>query len=467
MMENINRWCRRIPKMDVLLEKEYGRLAIETYGREPVVATISSTLNEIRRVISSASTEEQVENAILSIDEILVSRLTKLKDRQLKRVINGTGIVLHTNLGRAPLPKEALNGLENLLKGYSNLEYDLEKGARGERYSHFEELICKITGAEAALAVNNNAGAVLLMISAICADGEVIVSRGEQVEIGGKFRIPDIIDQSGAKRVEIGTTNRTRMDDYIEAVTENTKGFLKVHTSNYKITGFTHSVSLEDLTKAGIERKIPVLEDLGSGVLIDLSRYGMKKEPTVMDSIRAGVDLVSFSGDKLLGGPQAGILVGKKEYIDRCKKHPLTRALRIDKFAALMLENIFHIYEDEAYAVSHIPVLSMLTASEQKLKEKAETVMEGLKEINKSYQVRIVPCEGLVGGGSLPGEIFQSYGITISGVNIHLNELEEQLRKEDVPIISRIYNGSILIDVRTIFDWELDELIDCLIKVLK
>lgn len=466
-MENKNIWYRQIPKMDVLLEKEYCRLAIETYGREPVIEVISNSLEEVRKVISRAFTQEQVEEAIFSIDEVLMSKLRMLKNRQLKRVINATGIVLHTNLGRAPLPKEAMKGLENFLSGYSNLEYNLEEGARGERYSHFEELVCKITGAEAAMAVNNNAGAALLMISAICGGGEVIVSRGEQVEIGGKFRIPDIIDQSGAKRVEIGTTNRTRLEDYVEAVTDNTKGFLKVHTSNYKITGFTHTVSLEELCKIGKEKNIPVIEDLGSGVLIDLSKYGLDKEPTVMDSIRAGVDLVSFSGDKLLGGPQAGIIVGKKEYIDRCKKHPLTRALRIDKFSAMILENIFHIYEDEAYAVAHIPVLSMLTATQESLKIKAEKVLEGLSKVSGAYKVQVVPCEGLAGGGSLPGDFFKSYGIAISGDNVHLNQLEDQLRKGEIPIISRIFNDSILIDVRTIFDWDLEELIEGLIKVLR
>ena len=247
----------------------------------------------------------------------------KLHEPNMKMVINGTGTVLHTNLGRAPISKEHVERLAGIVSGYSNLEYNLEAGARGERYSHFEKLLCKLTGAEAAMAVNNNAAAVMLILSSMAKGGEVVVSRGELVEIGGKFRIPDVMEQSGASLVEVGTTNKTHYSDYEEAITEETKALLKVHTSNYRIVGFTETVTIDELIPIAQEHDIPIIEDLGSGVLIDLSKYGLTYEPTVQDSIRKGADVVCFSGDKLLGGPQAGIIIGKKKYIDQMKKNQL------------------------------------------------------------------------------------------------------------------------------------------------
>lgn len=299
---NKNELFRSIPKVDVILEQEQMKSIMKEYGKEPVTEAVRNQLDQIRKHLSQNPCQEVLQQEIDRLEETVLLQVTKHKEPNMKRVINATGVILHTNLGRAVLPPKALEKLMEQMQGYMNLEYNLEEGRRGERYSHFEELICKITGAEAAMAVNNNAAAALLMVSAIGSGKEVIVSRGEQIEIGGKFRIPDIIDQSGAYRVEVGTTNKTRLEDYEEAITEETGALLKVHSSNYKILGFTQSVQREELVELGREHNIPVIEDLGSGVLIDLSKYGFTKEPTVQESIAAGVDVVCFSGDKLLGG---------------------------------------------------------------------------------------------------------------------------------------------------------------------
>ena len=458
-------WYRRIPKMDVILQKTSMQSVCAVYGRKTVMETVNACLDEIRQKIPFMETESQMERMLDGLEEAVTERLAASEQCHYRRVINGTGVILHTNLGRAPLPEEAVSRAVSLMKGYSNLEYDLEEGKRGERYAHFEELLCKITGAEAAIAVNNNAAAVLLMISALACGKEVIVSRGEQVEIGGKFRIPDIIDQSGALRIEVGTTNKTRISDYEEAIGENTAVLLKVHTSNFRIVGFTESVEREELTVLGKKYDLPVIEDLGSGVLLDLSDFGLKKEPTVTDSLAAGVDLVSFSGDKLLGGPQAGIIVGKKKWIDRCKKHPLTRAVRIDKFTAAMLESTFRLYQNPEEAVKKIPVLSMLTEKKEKLEERAERLKSLLEDLPQDYRLEITDCEDPAGGGSLPGEMLPGAGLAVK-TEKNLNELERQLRSGEVPLIARVKEDMLLLDMRTIREDELEETASILKRVL-
>ncbi|MFW5671612.1 MAG: L-seryl-tRNA(Sec) selenium transferase, partial [Acetivibrio ethanolgignens] len=329
---------RSIPKVDVLLEEATMKEAIQLFGRELVIEATHMEMDELRRLIGDCEDEGEVRGLITNLAASITERIEKMLQPNMRRVINATGTILHTNLGRAPISQEHMKHIGEIATGYSNLEYNLREGHRGERYSHFEELLCKITGAEAAMAVNNNAAAVMLILSSLGKGGEVIVSRGELVEIGGKFRIPDVMAESGATLVEIGTTNKTHYSDYEEGITEQTRALLKVHTSNYRIVGFTESVAIDELIPLAEKHGIPVIEDLGSGVLLDLSQYGITYEPTVQDSIRAGADVVSFSGDKLLGGPQAGIIVGKKKYIDKMKKNQLTRALRIDKFTAAALE---------------------------------------------------------------------------------------------------------------------------------
>ena len=317
---NKNLLFRSIPKVDILLEEQEIQDLIDVYGREFVMDVIREEMDALRTFIGKCEEEEKAKAQIGMLTQNIKRHAGKLHEPNMKMVINGTGTVLHTNLGRAPISKEHVERLAGIVSGYSNLEYNLEAGARGERYSHFEKLLCKLTGAEAAMAVNNNAAAVMLILSSMAKGGEVVVSRGELVEIGGKFRIPDVMEQSGASLVEVGTTNKTHYSDYEEAITEETKALLKVHTSNYRIVGFTETVTIDELIPIAQEHDIPIIEDLGSGVLIDLSKYGLTYEPTVQDSIRKGADVVCFSGDKLLGGPQAGIIIGKKKYIDQMKK---------------------------------------------------------------------------------------------------------------------------------------------------
>ena len=378
---NKNILYRNIPKVDVLLENPQIVKLIEKYHRDVIVDIIREEINKLRTFIKENDDISLIEEKTSQLVENITKSTEKIYSYNLRKVINGSGTILHTNLGRAIISKKHANYLSEVVTNYSNLEYNLEEGKRGERYSHFEKLICKITGAEAAMAVNNNAAAVMLVLSSMAKEKEVIVSRGELVEIGGKFRIPDVMKSSNAHLVEVGTTNKTHLEDYSDAITENTGALLKVHTSNFKILGFTESVSLEELSKLSKEKDIPIIEDIGSGVLIDLSKYGLKYEPTVQDSIKAGVDVVSFSGDKLLGGPQAGIIVGKKKYIDKMKKNPLTRAFRIDKFTATVLEMIFHEYLNEENAIKNIPVLSLITKDIKEIEESAKKLYEKLSNL--------------------------------------------------------------------------------------
>lgn len=474
-MDNRKEWYRSIPKMDRLLQEEWAVQRIQLYGRGPVTEAIRESLSDIRSRINGYEDRESFLADILHMEALVQKRLEEMFQPDFCRVHNATGVILHTNLGRAPLSEKLLKEVTPRLLGYSNLEYDLQKGCRGERYSHFASLICRVTGAEDCLVVNNNAAAVLLMLSAVGAGRQVIVSRGEQVEIGGKFRIPDIMDQSGCKRVEVGTTNKTRCSDYEEAITEETAALLKVHTSNFAILGFTESVSREDLVSLGHKYDLPVLEDLGSGVLTDLSEYGLKKEPTVQDSVAAGVDLVSFSGDKLLGGVQAGIIVGRKKYIDLLKKHPLTRALRIDKFTVAYLESVFKCYLDPQKARKEIPVLRMLSLSAAELEARARRLREILSEKtereikshNKTYKIFVVPCESAPGGGSLPGEVMAGYGVYISGCGLHPDRVARKMRNADHPVLVRIERDGLLFDVRTLEENELSKVAETTAVSLK
>jgi len=441
---------RSIPKVDVLLEKEVIVAGIEYYGRDIVMEAIRVETEALRAFIGNCDSEEKAKGQIANLVEQILFRAEKMLAPNMKKIVNATGTVLHTNLGRAPISKKHMEHIAEIATGYSNLEYDLEAGKRGERYAHFEELLCKITGAEAAMAVNNNAAAVMLILSSLGKGGEVVVSRGELVEIGGKFRIPDVMEQSGATLVEIGTTNKTHYADYENAITENTAALLKVHTSNYRIVGFTETVGIDKLVELSEKHEIPIIEDLGSGVLLDLSKYGITYEPTVQDSIRAGADVVSFSGDKLLGGPQAGIIVGKKKYIDKMKKNQLTRALRIDKFTAATLEVVLKEYLSETRAIANIPVLQMITKSKDELLKEARKLKRYLTALKLDAELAINECESQIGGGSLPLERLASYAVTIKPNKITTTELENRMRFLAVPIIPRVQDDKIYLDVRTL-----------------
>jgi L-seryl-tRNA(Ser) seleniumtransferase len=441
---------RSIPKVDVILEDAEVIKLIESAGREIVLRAIHLELDRLRKKIASG------ENEIDLLTENIKKTVADLQTPNMCTVINATGTILHTNLGRAPISEKHMEHIAKIATGYSNLEYNLEAGKRGERYSHFEELLCEITGAEAAMAVNNNAAAVMLVLSSLAKGGEVIVSRGELVEIGGKFRIPDVMEQSGATLVEVGTTNKTHYSDYEEAITEETKALLKVHTSNYRIVGFTESVSIDEIIGLAGDCDIPIIEDLGSGVLIDLEKYGLSHEPTVQESISKGADVVCFSGDKLLGGPQAGIIIGRKKYIDRMKKNQLTRALRIDKFTATALELVLKEYQSKEEAVKNIPVLRMITRSLEEVTEGAKKLAEMISKSGLQAQVELCPCESQIGGGSLPLERIRSMAVSIRPSKMSVTELEGRMRGLTTPIIPRIADDAILLDVRTIKEDQLE-----------
>ena len=464
---NKNMLYRSIPKVDVLLENQDIVTLIENHHRDVVVDVIREEIDKLRNFIKENDDVNLIETKINNLIENIKISTEKVYSYNIKKVINGTGTILHTNLGRAIISKKHADYLSEVVTSYSNLEYNLEEGKRGERYSHFEKLICKITGAEAAMAVNNNAAAVMLVLSSMAAEREVIVSRGELVEVGGKFRIPDVMKSSNAHLVEIGTTNKTHLEDYEDAISENTGAFLKVHTSNFKILGFTESVSIEELCKLGREKDIPVIEDIGSGVLIDLSEYGLEYEPTVQDSIKAGVDVVSFSGDKLLGGPQAGIIVGKKKYIDKMKKNPLTRAFRIDKFTATILEMIFHEYLNEEDAIKNIPVLSLITKDLKEIEKNANTLFNKIENLKDVADINIKDTLSQIGGGSLPAERIKSKSVTIMPKNISTQSLEAKLRAGKNPVVGRISEEKLILDMRTVLEDEIDILAQKLIDILK
>ena len=464
---NKNMLYRSIPKVDVLLEDPDIVTLIENHHRDVVVDVIREEIDKLRNFIKENDDVNLIEEKINNLIENIKIRTEKVYSYNIKKVINGTGTILHTNLGRAIISKKHADYLSEVVTSYSNLEYNLEEGKRGERYSHFEKLICKITGAEAAMAVNNNAAAVMLVLSSMAAEREVIVSRGELVEVGGKFRIPDVMKSSNAHLVEIGTTNKTHLEDYEDAISENTGAFLKVHTSNFKILGFTESVSIEELCKLGRDKDIPVIEDIGSGVLIDLSKYGLEYEPTVQDSIKAGVDVVSFSGDKLLGGPQAGIIVGKKKYIDKMKKNPLTRAFRIDKFTATILEMIFHEYLNEEDAIKNIPVLSLITKDLKEIEKNTNDLFNKIEKLKDVADINVEDTLSQIGGGSLPAERIKSKSVTIMPKNISTQSLEAKLRAGKNPVVGRISEEKLILDMRTVLEDEIDILAQKLIDILK
>jgi L-seryl-tRNA(Ser) seleniumtransferase len=390
----------------------------------------------------------------------IIARVQKRLLRNLapnfKRVINATGVVIHTNLGRSILPFSAREALVEAGTRYSNLEFDLATGKRGSRYSLVEKLLCDLTGAEAALVVNNNAAAVLLVLDTFAKGREVIVSRGQLIEIGGSFRIPDVMAKSGAKLVEVGATNRTHLRDYEGAINEETAMLLKVHASNFKMIGFTKEVLAEELVELAGKSDLLVMEDLGSGCLIDMSRYGLKKEPTVQETVKVGVDVVTFSGDKLLGGPQAGLIVGKRKIIDRIKSNQLNRALRIDKFTLAALETVLRLYYDHETAVAKIPTLAMLTASPEIMGRRAHRLSRRVKKnLARKCTVSVRTTGSRVGGGALPEEELESRAVVLEPLDRTVNELEKALRTNSLPVIGRIEEDRYILDMRTVGDDEI------------
>lgn len=469
-MEENKKLFTLIPKVDELLEDDNISKLLDIMPRKLVVDSIREETDLIREDIkNNILNEDTIHQRIKSLPKLIVKRANNKNSYRLKRVINGTGVVIHTNIGRSLIHKDIMDNVVEIATNYSNLEYDLEEGVRGSRYSHLEDIVVEITGGEAAMVVNNNAAAVLLVLSTLAKDRDVIVSRGELIEIGGSFRIPDVMEQSGATLVSVGTTNKTHIWDYENAINEETAALLKVHTSNYRILGFTSSVSSEELYVLKQKYNIPLIEDLGSGVLIDLSKYGLEYEPTVQDSIKNGVDVVTFSGDKLLGGPQAGIIVGKKEYIEAMKKNPLTRAFRIDKFTISALEATLRLYLDEEKAIKKIPTLNMLTMGIDILENKANMLYNLLMEriTQEDLIIDIVDSYSEVGGGSLPLERIPTKCISLRFEASSITEFEKHLRKLEVPIITRVYKDTIYIDLRTVKEEEFYLVVDGISCALK
>lgn len=459
-----------IPKVDDLLQSPL----IEKLSNEvPRVVVVDSIREEVellrKRIREKKFSEAELKERIDLLPQFIEDRILRKNRYKLRRVVNGTGVVIHTNLGRSLINEEIMKNIIDVATNYSNLEYDLNLGERGSRYSHLEEIIKDITGGESAMVVNNNAAAVLLALSTMAKDREVVVSRGELIEIGGSFRVPDVMAQSGAELVDVGTTNKTHVWDYENAINENTGALLKVHTSNYRILGFTSSVSIEELKVLKDKYDIPLIEDLGSGVLIDLSKYGLEYEPTVQDSIRKGVDIVTFSGDKLLGGPQAGIIVGKKEYIDKMKKNPLTRAFRVDKFTISALESTLRYYLDEEKAVKSISTLNMLTITLDELESKANSLKEVLcRDVDSDHlEVEVVDDTSEVGGGSLPLEKLPTKCVTLSPKMVSSSQFEKNLRDYEIPIITRVYRDKIYIDLRTVKDSEFEIILNGVLYALE
>lgn len=443
---------RKIPKVDSIIEKEEFKYYFTKIDHKIVVEVIRKHLDDLRMDISESEDIKKLEKRIENIERRILDYIDSIYTSNLKRVINCTGVVVHTNLGRSVLSKNIFNEIEDVLTHYTNLEYDLLTGKRGSRYDIVENIICLLTGAESALVVNNNAAAVILALNTLSSGKEAIVSRGELVEIGGSFRIPDVMRMGGAELVEVGTTNRTHIDDYETAIGENTGVILKVHTSNYKVIGFSKNVDSENLVKLGREKGIVVMEDLGSGTMVDLSKYNIAYEPTVQECVRKGVDIITFSGDKLLGGPQAGIILGNKKLIDKMKKNQLTRALRVDKFTLASLESICRKYLLESKALKEIPTLSMITQSETEIKIKAEKLYGIIKEESPDANIKIERCSSKIGGGSLPEELLDSYALVLYPQDDNAARIDRIFRSLEIPIITRLNEERVIFDMRTVFD---------------
>jgi L-seryl-tRNA(Ser) seleniumtransferase len=450
-------YLRKIPKVDELLAAEEVQQLLRAYPHEVVVEGIRHVLELLRQEILTAAKLAEFSEERFTVAGLLPLLMREIASQvapRLKQVINATGVIIHTNLGRSPLSERALQEVVAIARGYSNLEYDLAQGERGSRYAHVEALLLRLSGAEGGLVVNNNAGAVLAAINTIAAAKEVICSRGELVEIGGAFRIPDVMTKSNAVLKEVGTTNRTRLKDYEAAINDATALLLKVHTSNFKVVGFTEEVSLAELVALGEKHALPVMDDLGSGCLLDLSAYGLAKEPTVQEAVRTGVDVVTFSGDKLLGGPQAGIIVGKKELVDRIKANPITRALRIDKLTLAALEATLIAYLSEGEAIKEIPTLRMLTIPIAALRAQAERLQHLLRHEKVDAAVEVIEETSQVGGGALPLQGLATWAVAVRPAHGSLQALEAALRQLDCPIIARIANDRLIFDARTIQDEE-------------
>ncbi len=442
---------RTLPSVHHLLHHPDVTELIARYSRKLVAEAVREAIEQRREAMRAGLTDGSPLDEHRFIEKI--KHLLAEKSRSsLRPVVNATGVIIHTNLGRSLLPQEAIKAVEEMAISYSTLEYDLEAGKRGSRYVHTERLLQEITGGEAALVVNNNAGAVLLVLSTLAKGKEVVISRGELVEIGGSFRIPDVMMLSGAILREVGCTNRTSLDDYEHAISPETVALMKVHKSNYRITGFSADVAARELAACAHRRDLLALEDMGSGCFVDLSPFGFPDEPTVQGELKAGMDVVTFSGDKLLGGPQAGIILGRREIIERLKKNPLTRALRVDKLTLAALDATLRLYYDGHTALERIPTLRMITTPARELEAHARALASRIASVRtpEPLEITVVSSIARAGGGALPEQPIPSYAVSIGGPGSLVQSLEWFFRSWDPPIITRIEHDHLLVDVRTL-----------------
>lgn len=455
-MNEIQKLLRQLPAVDRLLHDPALQSLEASLPHVLIREAAQQTVDQLRRrLLERPDTAKGMDLSPSTVARQAARTAAALAAPSLRQVINATGTLLHTNLGRAPLSDRALAAIHAVARGYSNLEFDLADGERGHRFSHVEELICRLTGAEAAAVVNNNAGAVLLALAALAQGKEAIVSRGELVEIGGAFRVPEVMAASGVLLREVGTTNKTHLHDYRKAIGPESGLLLKVHTSNYRIVGFTDSVPAADLVTLGREHGLPVLEDLGSGMLLDLSSFGVPREPTVYEAVAAGIDVVTFSGDKLLGGPQAGILVGKKATIERLRNHPMARALRIDKLTLAALEATLQAYLDPRRALNEIPVLRLLQIPAAELKKRCRRLAKRIESlVGEGLRVDIVPETSRIGGGAMPLCELPGFALALHSGDFSAVQFAARLRAAHPPVIGRIQEERLLLNPRTILPHE-------------
>ncbi|NPV60645.1 MAG: L-seryl-tRNA(Sec) selenium transferase [Actinobacteria bacterium] len=451
-------YLRSLSSVNDLIQAVYRSrlMGSKAIPRELVTEASRTVLDGIREAILAARDEMALEEISTDTEE-LVSLVEKVVEEKLqmsfRRVINATGIVIHTNLGRSLLSRPALEALATAGAHYNNLEFRLEDGARGSRQEHLRGLLCDLTGAESALVVNNNAAAVLLALTTHAKGREVIVSRGQLIEIGGSFRLPEVMAQSGARLVEVGTTNKTYLEDYRRAITSETAMLMRAHPSNYRITGFTAEVGIKELAGLAGEYGLVVLDDLGSGVYVDLSEHGMQYEPTIRRSLEDGADLVCFSGDKLLGGPQAGIVLGRSDLVEAMARHPLARALRVDKLTVAALEATLRQYLDPSRALKEIPTLAMLTTDPETLRKRARLLAKKISS-GGAFEAEVVEDVSRAGGGALPMEDLPTWTVTVTSTSMKTSALEEALRKADPPVICRVREDRVIMDMRTVSDEE-------------
>ncbi len=459
---------RQLPKIDKLLISPEFEPLLKSFPREEVVNQLRESLTQLRESIIESHAKNGTLpslNGQLSPAAIASTTQAKLDSRHqayYRRVINATGIILHTGLGRALLPPEAVQQLHEELSGYTLVEVDAQTGERNKREAYVAEILKEMTGAEAATVVNNNAAATLLILAGLARDREVVISRGQLVEIGGSFRIPDIMEESGAQLVEVGATNRTYIRDYEKALSENTGLLLEVHTSNYEIAGFARHTPLEELVALGQKHDIPVVSDLGSGCFVDVSQYGFRKEPLVTASVEAGADAVCFSGDKLLGGPQAGIIVGTKTTIDKLRAHPLFRALRVDKMTLIALEATLKLYRDPESLSSKLPTLRMISQPDSTIKTRADSFKDRLQQEKPNWKTEVVSSGAQAGSGALPAQEIPSWSVSISHPDLSSTELAQKLRDHQPVIFSRLQNDQVWLDFRTVSLEEEDHLLEAL-----